>query len=89
MKALEAEPHPSSRTSGSGRFAAPMTRERFARVLAWTPADEEADKLGHHTNATKRRPATWPQIMLAQRIAWRDGPAEAYLRLIGERRDAA
>ena len=66
-----------------------MTPDTFKRVLAWSPDDEEADVHSHATEACKRRPAPWPEIMTAQRLAWHHGADEAYARLYGPKARAA
>ena len=73
-----------------------MSRVDFAAVLKWSPEDEHRTRfpyLGprkdHGRFAAPKRPAPWPEIMLAQRIAFQHGPAEAYQRVFGDGRKVA
>lgn len=59
-----------------------MTRENFARIMAWTPEDEQLAQTGHAAAAAvaqRNRPAPWPVVMTVQRIAFQRGllPAAA------------
>lgn len=59
-----------------------MSPLKFARVLSWSPEDEAIranavlDNGGHERE--KYRPAPWPVIMLAQRLAWHGRTQEAF-----------
>ena len=73
-----------------------MTPDTFKRVLAWSPKDEQlrADLvLDAHLHGKgawiPQRPAPWPEIMTAQRLAWHHGADEAYARLYGPKARAA
>lgn len=53
-----------------------MTRENFARIMAWTPEDEQLAQSGLPATAARaqrRRPAPWPVCMTVQRLAFQRG----------------
>jgi len=68
-----------------------VSRVDFAAVLKWTPEDQErvVHSTGPRDCAFRTPPAPWPEVMLAQRIAWHHGPAEAYQRVFGDGRKVA
>lgn len=68
-----------------------MSRDQFARVLAWTLDDQDwaIHGCGPRDYGGRCMPASWPEIMLAQRLAWHHGPAEAYQRVFGDGRKVA
>ena len=78
-----------------------MTPDTFKRVLDWSPDDEDGARRGGGVgngcavtdwrggDHMKMRPAPWPEIMTAQRLAWHHGADEAYARLYGPKASAA